>query len=150
MSIESICIPPWRRSDPVVPPERKLAHVLRTDSRNNPDLAGSSRTARNGPRPGVSAGQGPCRLVWQVQDSNLRRHTPTDLQSSAHSALTFCGTVTQTNLDMPWTRLAQGCRYRRKIGAMTDLSVNVIRDEAGMMACYSRRWSHPARQSSVR
>ena len=26
--------------------------------------------------------------AWQVQDSNLRRHTPTDLQSDEHSALT--------------------------------------------------------------
>ena len=30
----------------------------------------------------VSAGQRPSRVVWQVQDSNLRRHTPTDLQSA--------------------------------------------------------------------
>jgi hypothetical protein len=26
--------------------------------------------------------------VWQVQDSNLRRHTPTDLQNDAAHALT--------------------------------------------------------------
>ena len=38
------------------------------------------------------AGQRPFSREWQVQDSNLRRHTPTDLQSSAHNVVT-CGFV---------------------------------------------------------
>jgi hypothetical protein len=40
------------------------------------------------PVTGVCAGQGPFSVWWQVQDSNLRRHTPTDLQSGKHNALT--------------------------------------------------------------
>jgi hypothetical protein len=36
----------------------------------------------------VPAGQGLVRRVWQVQDSNLRRHTPTDLQSESPNLLT--------------------------------------------------------------
>jgi hypothetical protein len=45
----------------------------------------------------VPAGQGLVRRVWQVQDSNLRRHTPTDLQSESPnlltSALVRCGAI---------------------------------------------------------
>jgi len=36
------------------------------------------------------AGQRPVNGRWQVQDSNLRRHTPTDLQSARRSVVT-CG-----------------------------------------------------------
>jgi hypothetical protein len=37
----------------------------------------------------VFAGQRPFFVVWQVQDSNLRRHTPTDLQSGRRTLLTY-------------------------------------------------------------
>ena len=52
------------------------------EGRNWPDAAGRSRTRSAGRTDDVSAGQRLFFAVWQVQDSNLRRNTPTDLQSA--------------------------------------------------------------------
>jgi hypothetical protein len=54
--------------------------------------------------------------VWQVQDSNLRRHTPTDLQNDAAHALTCRFTAPRPNFGTisarPHPRL-DGRRCRR-------------------------------------
>jgi hypothetical protein len=58
----------------------------RTDHAKSIPLPRMWRRASTGKRPG----QRPFSTRWQVQDSNLRRHTPTDLQNDAAHALT-CG-----------------------------------------------------------
>ena len=54
--------------------------------------------------------------VWQVQDSNLRRHTPTDLQSADAQAVTCRFTTSWLNLgtNSPQRRrlLFHGTRYK--------------------------------------
>jgi hypothetical protein len=81
--------PDLRMRRPTV--SRKLPHVFRTDSRKPPDLAGHSRTTAKGPCHANAQVTGlPTwwQVQWQVQDSNLRRHTPTDLQNEAGQLLT--------------------------------------------------------------
>jgi hypothetical protein len=61
--------------------ERQLPHVFRTDLRKRLAVVGPSRTTPSGAEP-TNAEVRALFVWWQVQDSNLRRHTPTDLQSA--------------------------------------------------------------------
>ena len=74
------------RSRPRLTPEvlqtsERIPSAFRADNRRSSITTGHHRTAPKGPQTAFPQVRGSFR-VWQVQDSNLRRYTPTDLQSA--------------------------------------------------------------------
>jgi hypothetical protein len=73
--------------------------------RGSTGLHGQRRRAPDGQTPRSEA----LFTVWQVQDSNLRRHTPTDLQNVGAHALTCWFTASPPNLGTISPRDHQPC-----------------------------------------
>jgi hypothetical protein len=74
--------------------------------------------------------------VWQVQDSNLRRHTPTDLQNDAAHALT-CGFT-----DLPAQFRTDSARLSKCRGSHSTRRSALLRAPKSTQRWRPRRESH--------
>ena len=109
---------PRRGSDAVRAPGARGLWTHQTSARVPHRWLHAAATGRRrpdtpeGPLPSVSAGQRPFHPVWQVKDSNLRRYTPTDLQSAWCRRLTWA--------DAHCRRTSARIRHRRSLSTESN------------------------------